>query len=379
MNIAIYVSELDIRGGTHKQVLRLAQFLRASQHNVLIVTSLYVPGHGYPEFADFPILTLSGETRTSLLGKLFKRLRAVQLAIRMPEVDVVNVHDNGGVMFGLLAKILGKGKRYVWQINDLHPAFQIGAHKQYARSSIRQMVQRMANRWWASRVDAITVNVGKNRTRVQEFLRKDATVLFCGVDFPTTEFSILTCTSPFRLLSTGVFFPYRNYETLVKASALANERLGTTVDLTIIGDTRYNPEYANKIRNLAIKSKVALTIRENLSEEELDREIAESHAFAFINVDQSWGLAVFEVAARATPVILSTNVGASELLDGRPGFLMVDPLSSEDVANAIIALATDSRLLELTAKMARDTVKEMSWARLYCAPAETLFERLLNK
>jgi glycosyltransferase involved in cell wall biosynthesis len=191
------------------------------------------------------------------------------------------------------------------------------------------------------------------------------------------EFSVQSAAAPFRLLSTGVFVPYRNYETLVDACALANQSLDKPIDLTIVGDTRYNPEYVKKIRELAVSSKVSLTIRENLCQEELDRQVAASHAFAFVNVDQSWGLAVFEAAARAKPVILSKSVGASELLDGRPGFLMVDPLSPREIAEAIVSLATDAQKLESTAVMARDSVKDMSWERLYCAPAEALFERLL--
>lgn len=379
MKVGIYVSELDVKGGTHKQVLRLAQHLRARRHDVQIITAQFVPSLGYPEFADFPILTMPAVTRPDLFGKLLRRLRPARLAMRMPRYDVVNVHDNRGLLFGMVAKLLGKSKRYVWQINDIDPAFKIGAHSKQERPTVREIIQRIANRWWARSVDAITVNVSKNRTRVQECLRKDATVLFCGVDFPETEFPVQAASTPFRLLSMGVFFSYRNYETLVGACALANQRLDNPINLTIVGDTRHSPDYVEKIRNLAATSKVTLTIYENLNQAELDCQIAESHAFAFVNVDQSWGLAVFEVAARSTPVILSQSVGACELLGGRPGFLMVDPMSPEDIAVAIVNLASDSQQLKSTAVMARNTVKDMSWERLYCEPAEDLFERLLAK
>ena len=97
-----------------------------------------------------------------------------------------------------------------------------------------------------------------------------------------------------------------------------------------------------------------------------------------MNVDQSWGLAVFEAAARAKPVILSSSVGAAELLGGKPGILMVDPLSPQDIADAIVSLATDPAQIQTTALQARDTVKDMSWDKLYCAPALALFEQLLT-
>lgn len=377
VKVGIYVSELDIKGGTHKQVLRLAQHLRAQQHEVQIITPRHVPGQGYPEFAELPILTLPAETRGGRVGKLLRGLRPVRLAMQMPRVDIVNIHDNRGLLFGFVAKLLAKGRRYVWQINDLDPVFKIGAHRQQEHLTMREVCQRLANRLCARMVDAITVNVGKNRERVMECLGKDAKVLFCGVDFPEAEFPVQVVNGPFQLLSAGVFFPYRNYETLLAACALANSRLRLPMALTIVGDTRYNPVYADRVRQLASTSSVALTIRENLSQVELDREIANSHAFAFVNVDQSWGLSVFEAAARTTPVILSKSVGAGELLSGKPGFLMVDPLSPEDIAAAIVSLATDDARLQATALQARDTVKDMSWDRLYCTPGVTLFERLL--
>jgi glycosyltransferase involved in cell wall biosynthesis len=379
VKVAIYVSELDVKGGTHKQVLRLAQHLQTRKHDVQIITARYVPGQGYPEFAAFPILTLADDTRGGLFAKLLSRLRPVRLAIRMSPADIVNIHDTRGVLFGLTAKILGKGKRYVWQINDLDPAFKIGAHCKEERPSMRDIRQRIANRYWAHLVDAITVNVSKNRLRVQEFLHQDATVVFCGVDFPESSLSVQVETSSFKLLSIGVFFPYRNYETLVTACTLANKRLDKPIDLTIVGDTRYNPDYVEKIRSLAATSKLTLTIRENLTQDELDRQIADSDAFAFVNVDQSWGLAVFEVAARTKPVILSKSVGACELLGDSPGFLIVDPLAPDDVAAAILSLASDAHKLQSLAIMARETVRDMSWERLYCAPIESLFERLLTK
>jgi glycosyltransferase involved in cell wall biosynthesis len=377
VKVAIYVSELDVKGGTHKQVLRLAQHLRARQHDVRIITARYVPNLGYPEFTDFPILTMPEFSSLGLFGKLLNRLRPAWLAMRMPSVDIVNVHDNRGLLFGLVAKILGKSKRYAWQINDLDPAFKIGAHSKHQRPTIRDIRQRIVNRWWAHWVDAITVNVSKNRTRVQEFLGQDATVLFCGVDFPETTFAVQAASTPFRLLSLGVFFPYRNYETLVIACAQANQQLDKPIHLTIVGDTRYNLGYVEKLRNLAVTAKVTLTIYENLSQADLDSQIADNHAFAFVNVDQSWGLAVFEVAARSTPVILSQSVGACELLGGKPGFLMVDPLSPDEIAAAIVSLATDAQKLMSTAVMARNTVKDMTWVSLYCEPSEALFERLL--
>jgi len=378
MKVAIYVSELDVKGGTHKQVSRLAQHLQHKGYNVLIVSPHYVKGLGYPEFDKFQILTVPGPLTHGILGKVRSLLKAVWLAIKMPQVDIVNLHDNRCIVFGAVSKILGKGKKHVWQINDLHPSFRVGAHNNQLKKKLRERIMQHANRCWGSWVDAITVNVGKNQSRVKEHLHQDALLMYCGVDFPTDNFTVLPAAEPVKLLSIGVFFSYRNYETLVDGCAWANQSLSVPIELTIVGDTRYEPGYVKKIRERASLRAVSLTIREGLSQEELDQQIAGSHAFAFINVDQSWGLSVFEAAARATPIILSKSAGASELLKDKPGFMMVDPMSAQEIAEAILALAMNPVKMESMGAMAQETVKGMSWEGMYCSPVESLFKELLR-
>lgn len=378
LKVGIYVSELDVKGGTHKQVLRLAQYLISKNHEILIITPRYLPNQGYSEFAGLPILSLPDQGGRGIIGKIKRRLGPIRLAMHMPNLDIVNVHDNRVILFAVVAKLLGKGRKYVWQINDLNPVFNIGAHSQLQLPPLRVYLNRIANRLWARIVDSITVNVSKNRERVADCLSQDSSVLYCGVDFPEAESFVQKSAGAFKLLTTGVFFPYRNYETLVHSCAIARRSMSVPIELTIVGDTRYNPEYAEYVRQIALSVGVDLTIRENLSQADLDGQFMLSHAFAFVNVDQSWGLSVFEAAARKKPVILSKSVGASELLSGRTGFLMVDPMSQQEIAAAILSLATDSSRLHELGEQAFNTVKDMSWDSMYCSPACALFERLLK-
>ncbi len=110
MKIAIYVSELDVKGGTHKQVLRLAQYLRTKNHEILIITPRYISNQGYPEFSDFRVLSTPEQTGRGIFSKIKRRLSPVRLAINMPKVDIINVHDNRVILFAAAAKLLGKGK-----------------------------------------------------------------------------------------------------------------------------------------------------------------------------------------------------------------------------------------------------------------------------
>ena len=378
MKIALFVAELDIKGGTHKQVLRLAQHLDRQGHRVSILTRNYDPASTYPEFADLDVRSVTvAPTRHRVLARLASAFALLKLAWQAEQVDVLNLHDNRGVFFFACMSILRRMGKAVWQINDLNPAFRVG-NAAAGGASRRQALHRSVNRWMARRVDRITVNVRKNRERVREHLGADAAVVHCGVDLPA---SFPPPRQPglqetLEVLSIGVFFRFRNYERLVDACALVQDRLARPLRLTLVGDTRYDPAYADSVRRHAASSGVALVMRENLSEAELAATMLASHVFAFVNIDQSWGLAVFEAAAFAKPVVLSCSVGAAELLADRAGIVLVDPLSATSMADALGGVLRDPARCALLGGQAQAAVREMTWEAMYCRPVERLFEAL---
>jgi len=378
MKIAIYVSELDVKGGTHKQVLRLAEYLVASGHTIEVITPIFDAVNTYPEFKSFKILTYMRPLRPGLISAAIRRMRSIGLAFKMTRSEIVNLHDNRCILFFTTAWLLRKGKGFVWQINDLHPAFRVGAHKHGLPPSLRSRWQRTLNYWMAQKVDTITVNVGKNAERVSLLFKRAAILLHCGVDFPHKPFAPLAIDkSEFKILSTGVFFPYRNYESLVLACSIAQKKISTGLRLTIVGDTRYDKSYADYIVALASQNGVSIDVRENLSQDALDKLTENHHIFAFLNIDQSWGLAVFEAAARFKPIILSKSVGASELLAGQPGFFIVDPQSVDEIASTIERLFNERELYARASLDVQLVVKDMSWRTMYCAPVEKLFQDII--
>lgn len=91
MKIAVVVSELNIRGGTHKQVLRLCQYLRKKGNDVCIYTKYYDLSKTYSEFINFNIKYLHKEPKERqgilrkinallnfLIFRLFKRKKIIQ-------------------------------------------------------------------------------------------------------------------------------------------------------------------------------------------------------------------------------------------------------------------------------------------------------------
>lgn len=375
MKIAIYVAELDVKGGTHKQVLRLAEYLVRQGNSVRLFTPTYVPSTTFPEFEKLDIVKLYDGPPRSRLERLIRRTAPLRLALKLPLMDVVNIHDNRALPFFFTAWLLNRARSYVWQINDLHHSFRLG-NSTNGPTRWYHPIARALNRLMAHLVDSVTVNVGKNVERVRQSLGVNAELLYCGVDLPAKAVNMsLPPITPFRVLSTGVFFTYRNYERLIEAAAQAVEQLGQPLELTIVGDTRYAPGYVQQVRTIANSKRVNLSIKENLSEKELEDEIANCHVFAFVNIDQSWGLAVFETAARGRAVILSNSVGAAELLSNSAGVYLIDPTSVDQITQALIGFMTNPQQCREYGQAAAYSVSDMTWDKMYCSKVEALFVR----
>ena len=380
MRVGLFVAELDVKGGTHKQVLRLGQHLREQGHEVTVLSLDFDPGQTYPEFSSLQVVAPQARKSPSRVARgIFRAVAMWTLVSNAPRLDILNIHDNRGVLFFVLMRLRGRMRHTVWQINDLSPSFGIGNYQGRRRPMDR--LHRTANRWMARQVDRITVNVGKNSDRVRRHLGKDAAVFHCGVDLPARQPmpDRRDDDGPFQLLSIGVFFPFRNYLGLVDACAWAASRTKVEVRLTIVGDTRYDAELVEIVRQRAAEHGLHLTLRENLSATELEEQWHSSHAFAFVNIDQSWGLAVFEAAAHGKAVILSESVGAAELLSNRDGIKLVDPLSIESMGSAIRDWADSPEQCFESGLRARATVQTMTWSKMYCQPVLRTFEDILQR
>src|SRR6266705_536588 len=115
MKIALLVNELNIRGGTHKQVHRLAEYLIGQGHDVGIYTKYFAPERCYPGIENFRVFAATSRKEppaSRLLRFIFHRIADFILAIRVArEAEVVNIHDNGFLVFSLLFRLLARSRR----------------------------------------------------------------------------------------------------------------------------------------------------------------------------------------------------------------------------------------------------------------------------
>ena len=369
--LAIIVNELDVMGGTHKQVLRLCQYLEEKKTSYKIFTKRFDLTKTYPEFSGFDVEAPAFKESPSNLFVKFLVDIYLQLVIfgkLARGYEIVNVHDNGFPLVIALSRLFGK--RVYWQINDLPWVFSVGNSKDLNYSTVRRVYAYFARIFYrfvvARSVERITVNVSKNRARVAEHLGVESEVYYCGVDVwdgPRVDRSIGR--GGYRLLTSGVFFPYRNYETQLEIVKNLLSK-GYDVKLNIIGSTALNPEYSTKIENLIHQSGLDgnVIIHGQVSHQKYQELHDSSNVFLFLNVDQSWGLSVFEAMSAGLPVIVSKSVGAVEILHDYEDSIVVDPYDVEAVVESLEGLGSNELYRKLSTKGA-SYVRELTWDEMY--------------
>lgn len=388
MKVAVVINDLMVRGGTHKQVLRLCEYLRDKNIDYQVFTKDYDATKTYPDFLNHPITVLDRVTKglneksinkIQELMRKFKEDKAL-LELIPDDIDIVNIHDNGIVWLMLWSKTK-KFAKVVWQINDLPVCFRVWESKAIINSLYCKLL-RIVYRNIVKRVDAITVNVTKNKDRVIEYLHQNAYVFWCGVDlnkklerhhFPKKR-------KIYHILSTGVFFERRNYLTLIDVIQELRTR-NIAVQLDIIGSTELDKQYAKKVYKhiQELKLEYLVTIWGQVDEQKYNEIYNQADLFVFINVNQSWGLAVFEAMSCGLPTIVSNSVGAIELLNDREDSIIVDPMDVNQISNVVQSLLSDEEMYEYISNNAYIAVKEYTWDNLYSSKMLRLFEFLLKK
>ena len=378
--IAYLIYDLNVRGGTHKQFLKLLEYTEAQGEPFFIVTRFLDFDKTYPEFRRYAdrIRVLEEERGSrSVPARVARTLRARRrLAEMVSDADVVNIHDCG---FETLLPAF-RGKRVVWQINDLYYVFQTGVSAS-SRQSLRNRALKRIILNGLKYVDEITVNVTKNAERVKRCMGRDAKVLYCGVEPVGITRDINETFGRFdsrrvNLLSSGVWFPYRNYEAQVETVSLLVSR-GYDVHLDIIGSTSLAPDYVRKIEEMIASRGLGDRIEIcGMVDEKRFRELHErDDMFLFVNVDQSWGLAVFEAMSCGLPVIVSESVGATEILHDGVDSLFVNPKSPEAIAGRIENLMDDRSLYTRISDTASRFHQQYTWDKAYSAPMLKLLKK----
>jgi glycosyltransferase involved in cell wall biosynthesis len=134
----------------------------------------------------------------------------------------------------------------------------------------------------------------------------------------------------------------------------AVEMLGSDVELTLVGQ-RFAP---NEFVDVACKRWRWFQTVPHVRVMEI---MVESDVLVLPSLSEGFGLVVTEALSCGLPVIVTPNVGASDLVgDGREGFV-VPVCSAEAIADRLNALNRDRELLTHMSHNAQLTAERQSW------------------
>jgi glycosyltransferase involved in cell wall biosynthesis len=166
---------------------------------------------------------------------------------------------------------------------------------------------------------------------------------------------------PLRVLFVGVLVQHKGIGYLLDAI----DRLGTLVELTLVG------------RRFKAHPRVDEACRrwrwfETLSHGQVLDVMMASDVLVLPSLGEGFGLVVTEALACGLPVIVTPNVGASDLIeDGREGFV-VPVCSADAIAERLQNLDRDRNLLAAMSRHAQATAAENSWKNYRANFADTV-------
>lgn len=375
----LLVQEMNIPGGTHKQVQRLADYLHRNGTQTTIHTFFHDPARCHSGAQDLniqPVFQSKGRAANRVIFRLQRAYANIVIFIRTFRGSCpIQIHDDGFLLLMVLYRALRPRRALFWQINDMPACFHVGAAKSAKRRAFDSTFCAIT-RWTAQRLQGVTVNVRKNARLCREQLGVEASVFHCGVDLKEQDPHGRTPPSsdePLRLSSVGHMLRYRNYEKVIEVADLIQSESGHPVRLDIIGSAQMDPAYASAVATEAQKAKCDVRIHGEADEQTLVRHLRDSHFFLFLNIDQSWGLAVFEAMNLGVPAVVSESVGAVELLSNNETALIVNPCDGPSIARRILdVLSQRERYYDLACRAANAT-KSMSWDRLYSQHIASMF------
>jgi starch synthase len=160
---------------------------------------------------------------------------------------------------------------------------------------------------------------------------------------------------PLRVLFVGGLVQHKGIGYLLDAV----DRLGPGVELTLVGRRfQANPRVDEAVRRWRWF--------ETLPHHRVMEVMMESDVLVLPSLGEGFGLVVTEALACGLPVIVTPNVGASDLVhDGRDGFV-VPVGSAELIAERLHALHGDRELLAAMSRRAQASAAEASWESYRC-------------
>lgn len=139
----------------------------------------------------------------------------------------------------------------------------------------------------------------------------------------------------FTLLSVGRLERFKNFDKVIEALHILHKRYGLKdARLTIVGKGSDKDRLIKMIKSFNLNDYV--TIKSDLSREELLREYAKAKIFLLPSEYESYGIAAVEAIALRIPTIVNNRSALREFVDDGSAIGIDPPITGDKVADAIV-------------------------------------------
>lgn len=161
-------------------------------------------------------------------------------------------------------------------------------------------------------------------------------------------------------LFVGTLEPRKNLQNLLSAYSLLPESVRDSLLLVIAGGAGWKTHnLASQIQKMKLERHVRLT--GYVSDEDLQALYANAQFLAMPSLNEGFGFPIIEANAAGKPA-LTSNVSSMPEVAGDAAIL-VDPLSVHSIADGMLRLATDFRVLELLSVNALANASRFNWVQ----------------
>lgn len=169
----------------------------------------------------------------------------------------------------------------------------------------------------------------------------------------------------------GSMHPRKNIKRLIDAFNLFKEKTDSEFKLILAGGILWSKSEIEESYNKSSFSKdIIFTGR--LSDEDLQKILGAAYALSFVPIFEGFGLPIVEAFQSGVPVICSNVTSVPEVAGNAA--LLVDPYSTESIADAMQKLSNDFLLRNQLVEKGNDRKKLFSWDNT----AERLWECIMK-
>jgi len=178
------------------------------------------------------------------------------------------------------------------------------------------------------------------------------------------------------LLFVSMNYEIKGLDHIMAGIAHARQHLQSApVKLLIVGKGNVG-KYSKIARTLGISDDVIFV---GVQEEHLERFYHASDMFAILSAFDTFGITVLEAMSASLPVIVSSNVGAKDLVQhGINGFIIDDTKNIADIADKFVRLLDRNRRTAM-GHAAYLTARDHTWERIAAGMEEVYRELLVRK